>query len=40
MYLAGAGTHPGAGIPGTLCTAKTAVRCMIRDGVLSAKALA
>jgi len=40
LYLAGAGTHPGAGIPGTLCTAKTAVRCMIRDGALSAKALA
>ena len=40
MYLAGAGTHPGAGIPGTLCTAKTAVRCMIRDGVLPGKALA
>lgn len=39
LYLAGAGTHPGAGIPGTLCTAKTAMRCMIRDGVLSAKAL-
>lgn len=34
LYLAGAGTHPGAGIPGTLCTAKTAMRCMIRDGVV------
>jgi len=40
LYLAGAGTHPGAGIPGTLCTAKTAVRCMMRDGVLSPRALA
>ena len=39
LYLAGAGTHPGAGIPGTLCTAKTAVRCMVRDGVLSEGAL-
>lgn len=39
MYLAGAGTHPGAGIPGTLCTAKTAVRSMIRDGVLSSEAM-
>ena len=38
LYLAGAGTHPGAGIPGTLCTAKTAMRCMSRDGVVSASA--
>ncbi|MEO1279366.1 MAG: hypothetical protein AAFV77_10465 [Planctomycetota bacterium] len=39
MYLAGAGTHPGAGIPGTLCTAKTAMRCMVRDNAVPAKAL-
>ncbi|MEM7622668.1 MAG: phytoene desaturase family protein, partial [Planctomycetota bacterium] len=39
MYLAGAGTHPGAGIPGTLCTAKTAMRCMVRDGVVAEGAL-
>ncbi|MEO1585295.1 MAG: phytoene desaturase family protein, partial [Planctomycetota bacterium] len=38
LYLAGAGTHPGAGIPGTLCTAKTAMRCMARDGVVNAEA--
>ncbi|MEM6552843.1 MAG: phytoene desaturase family protein [Planctomycetota bacterium] len=35
LYLAGAGTHPGAGIPGTLCTAKTAMRCMVRDHAVS-----
>ncbi len=39
LYLAGAGTHPGAGIPGTLCTAKTAMRCMIRDNAVSAEAI-
>lgn len=38
LYLAGAGTHPGAGIPGTLCTAKTAMRCIERDGVLGQEA--
>ncbi|MEO0513491.1 MAG: phytoene desaturase family protein [Planctomycetota bacterium] len=35
LYLAGAGTHPGAGIPGTLCTAKTTMRCIARDGILA-----
>ena len=33
LFLVGAGTHPGAGIPGTLCTAKTAENAMIREGV-------
>lgn len=40
LYLAGAGTHPGAGIPGTLCTAKTAMRCIERDGALRGEAKA
>ncbi len=35
LYLVGAGTHPGAGIPGSLCTAKTMENVLIRDGVES-----
>ncbi|MEL6330377.1 MAG: phytoene desaturase family protein [Planctomycetota bacterium] len=34
LFLVGAGTHPGAGIPGTLCTAKTMERCLRREGVI------
>jgi len=33
LFLVGAGTHPGAGIPGTLCTAKTMERALDREGV-------
>jgi len=33
LFLVGAGTHPGAGIPGTLCTAKATERCLEREGV-------
>lgn len=32
LFLVGAGTHPGAGVPGTLCTAKTMERCLEREG--------
>ncbi len=35
LFLVGAGTHPGAGIPGTLCTAKTMENAMRREGVLA-----
>ncbi|MEN1705083.1 MAG: phytoene desaturase family protein [Planctomycetota bacterium] len=35
LFLVGAGTHPGAGIPGTLCTAKTMENCLLREGVVS-----
>lgn len=35
LFLVGAGTHPGAGIPGTLCTAKTMENAMLRDGILA-----
>lgn len=35
LFLVGAGTHPGAGIPGTLCTAKTMENVLIRDGVVA-----
>jgi phytoene desaturase len=34
LFLVGAGTHPGAGIPGTLCTAKTMENAMLREGLL------
>jgi len=34
LFLVGAGTHPGAGIPGTLTTAKTMERVLIREGVI------
>ena len=35
LFLVGAGTHPGAGIPGTLCTAKTMERAMRREGLVA-----
>jgi phytoene desaturase len=35
LFLVGAGTHPGAGIPGTLCTAKTMENAMLREGVVA-----
>ncbi len=35
LYFVGAGTHPGAGMPGVLTTAKTMHRAMERDGVAS-----
>ena len=34
LFLVGAGTHPGAGIPGTLTTAKTMERALVREGVI------
>ena len=33
LYFAGAGTHPGAGMPGVLCTAKVVDRLISDDGV-------
>lgn len=35
LYLVGAGTHPGAGIPGTLSTARTMENAMLEEGVLA-----
>ena len=35
LFLVGAGTHPGAGIPGTLCTAKTMENALLREGLLT-----
>jgi phytoene desaturase len=32
LYFVGAGTHPGAGLPGVLSTAKAMERAVIRDG--------
>lgn len=31
LYLVGAGTHPGAGIPGVVCSAKATARLMLED---------
>jgi phytoene desaturase len=31
LYLVGAGVHPGAGIPGVLCTAKTTQKLIDQD---------
>ena len=41
LYLAGAGTHPGAGGPGVINSAKATARLVIRDlGLEDAEALA
>jgi phytoene desaturase len=41
LYLAGAGTHPGAGVPGVINSAKATARLVIRDlGLRGAEALA
>ncbi len=34
LYFVGAGTHPGAGVPGVLTTAKTMERVLRREGVV------
>lgn len=31
LYLVGAGTHPGAGVPGVLLSAETTAHCILRD---------
>jgi len=31
LYLVGAGTHPGAGVPGVLLSAETTYRCIAED---------
>ncbi|MDJ0521794.1 MAG: phytoene desaturase [Planctomycetota bacterium] len=31
LYIVGAGTHPGAGVPGVVNTAKATVRCIMND---------
>jgi phytoene desaturase len=41
LYIAGAGTHPGAGVPGVINSAKATARLVIRDlGLQGAEALA
>jgi phytoene desaturase len=41
LYVAGAGTHPGAGVPGVINSAKATARLVIRDlGLRDAEALA
>lgn len=31
LYFVGAGTHPGAGVPGVLLSAETTENCIVRD---------
>ena len=41
LYIVGAGTHPGAGVPGVINSAKATARLVIRDlGLQGAEALA
>jgi phytoene desaturase len=35
LFFVGAGTHPGAGVPGVLTTAKTLERVLDREGVVA-----
>jgi phytoene desaturase len=34
LYFVGAGTHPGGGVPGVLCSAKVLENVLLRDGVV------
>ena len=35
LYLVGAGTHPGAGVPGVVASAKATARLVLADGGLT-----
>jgi len=37
LYLVGAGTHPGAGVPGVILSAETTYRCIAEDYGLPAQ---
>jgi phytoene desaturase len=38
LYFVGAGTHPGGGVPGVLCSAKVLENVLLRDGVVAPRA--
>ena len=40
LYIAGAGTHPGAGVPGVITSAKATVRVILKDLGLEAREIA
>jgi len=40
LYIVGAGTHPGAGVPGVINSAKATTRLVLRDLGVGAEAIA